>query len=87
MYGHRPSPFRARATFVNVNIRRPPAAAYCICIQVSRKLDVSTPPAALVDAYLSEIAKGYGVPWSPPKPGGDVNDDNTEGGVKVRLPH
>lgn len=47
---------------------------------------MSTPPPALVDAYLSEIAKGYGVPWSPPKPD-DVNDDNAEGGVKVRLPH
>ncbi|PIL31496.1 hypothetical protein GSI_06198 [Ganoderma sinense ZZ0214-1] len=54
--------------------------------RITRKLDVSTPPPALVDAYLSEIAKGYGVPWSPPKPD-DVNDDNAEGGEKVRIPH
>ncbi|KAH9858291.1 DUF292-domain-containing protein [Lenzites betulinus] len=55
--------------------------------RVTRKLDVSTPSSALVDAYLSEIAKGYGVPWSPPKPpsaGGD-DDDGPEGGVKERA--
>lgn len=34
---------------------------------------------ALVDAYLAEIAKGYGVAWTPNKAdGGDG-----EGGVKV----
>lgn len=47
---------------------------------------MATPPPALVDAYLAEIAKGYGVAWSPPRPEGtdDGQDDGPEGGVKVR---
>ncbi len=47
---------------------------------------MATPPSSLVDAYLSEIAKGYGIAWSPPKPEGtdDGQDDGPEGGVKVR---
>ncbi|KAF8713615.1 hypothetical protein RHS03_00450, partial [Rhizoctonia solani] len=36
--------------------------------QVTRKLQVATPSSALVDAYLGEIAKGYGVNWAPPLP-------------------
>lgn len=42
-----------------------------------------TPSAHLVDAYLGEIAKGYGIAWSPP----DVDDGDVggEGGVKVRC--
>lgn len=55
--------------------------------QVTRKLDIATPPPALVDAYLVEIAKGYGVDWSPSKPDEvDSNtqpDDGPEGGTKV----
>jgi hypothetical protein len=31
-----------------------------------KKLALSTPSSELVDAYLFEIAKGYGVNWSPP---------------------
>ncbi|KAI0718913.1 regulator of Vps4 activity in the MVB pathway-domain-containing protein [Cerioporus squamosus] len=58
----------------------------CVSERVTRKLDVSTPPDALVDAYLSEIAKGYGVAWSPPQRDGtdDGQDDGPEGGVKVK---
>ena len=33
-----------------------------------KKLALSTPSPELVDAYLFEIAKGYGVNWSPPIP-------------------
>jgi len=33
-----------------------------------KKLALSTPSSELVDAYLFEIAKGYGVNWSPPTP-------------------
>jgi hypothetical protein len=33
-----------------------------------KKLALSTPSSELVDAYLFEIAKGYGVSWSPPTP-------------------
>ncbi|RPD82145.1 DUF292-domain-containing protein [Lentinus tigrinus ALCF2SS1-7] len=56
----------------------------CVSERVTRKLDIATPPPALVDAYLLEIAKGYGVPWSPPRPEGadDGQDNGPEGGVK-----
>ena len=49
-----------------------------------RKLDVATPAPVLVDAYLAEIAKGYGVDWSPPKPewSDDPPSDGPDGGVK-----
>ncbi|KAI0660562.1 regulator of Vps4 activity in the MVB pathway-domain-containing protein [Cubamyces menziesii] len=40
----------------------------CVSERITRKLDISTPSSALVDAYLTEIAKGYGIAWSPPKP-------------------
>lgn len=41
-----------------------------------KKLTFLTPPDDLVDAYLAEIAKGYGVNWAPePK-----NDDDSVGG-------
>lgn len=45
---------------------------------------VFTPEPALVDAYLAEIAKGYGVKWTPPA-SGDSDDTGGEGGVKVSL--
>ena len=51
--------------------------------QITSKLVTHTPSAVLVDAYLGEIAKGYGVNWTPPKEGNDGDDDG-EGGVKVR---
>ena len=50
-------------------------------VQVTRKLDVSTPSQALVDAYLYEIAKGYGVAWAPRKDDDEAEDG--DGGVKV----
>ncbi|KAI0962331.1 hypothetical protein AcV7_001199 [Taiwanofungus camphoratus] len=51
----------------------------CVSERITRKLVITTPPDSLVDAYLTEIAKGYGVDWSPPgapKP----NDDGDDGG-------
>lgn len=55
-----------------------------LCSQVTNKLTVATPPRELVDAYLGEIAKGYGVDWSPPgAPNCNNQDDGGEGGVKV----
>ncbi len=52
--------------------------------QVTNKLTVATPPRELVDAYLGEIAKGYGVKWTPPGIPKDTDqDDGGEGGVKV----
>ena len=59
--------------------------------QVAKKLVVETPPPTLVNAYLTEIAKGYGVLWSPPEevaedliPSTDDDVDAPDGGVKVR---
>ncbi|EMD42324.1 hypothetical protein CERSUDRAFT_110842 [Gelatoporia subvermispora B] len=38
----------------------------CVNERVLKKLNADMPPASLVDAYLTEIARGYGVKWSPP---------------------
>ncbi|PVF93813.1 DUF292-domain-containing protein [Serendipita vermifera] len=51
----------------------------CVSPRVMRKLTVDTPPAALVEAYLEEIAKGYGVPYTPT----DRGDDGDDGGLKA----
>ncbi|OBZ79385.1 protein IST1 [Grifola frondosa] len=57
----------------------------CVSERVTRKLNISTPPASLVDAYLTEIAKGYGLDWSPlgSQQLDDANDGGPNGGVKV----
>ncbi|CAK9785909.1 DUF292-domain-containing protein [Cutaneotrichosporon oleaginosum] len=41
----------------------PPPA--CVPPRILSKLATYTPPAELVEAYLSEIARGYGVPYAP----------------------
>lgn len=53
-----------------------------------KKLVLSTPSSELVDAYLLEIAKGYGVNWSPPTPlakqgGSDGEPKEAERDAKV----
>lgn len=40
------------------------------------------PSSELVNAYLTEIAKSYGVPWSQPG-SNDAGDGTDEGGAKV----
>ncbi|KAJ7150330.1 regulator of Vps4 activity in the MVB pathway-domain-containing protein [Mycena filopes] len=40
----------------------------CVSDRVMRKLGNGTPSPELVDGYLTEIAKAYGVEWSPPLP-------------------
>ncbi|KAK0481524.1 DUF292-domain-containing protein [Armillaria novae-zelandiae] len=52
--------------------------------RVVRKLDIAMPSPELVNAYLSEIAKAYGVSWmSPNTPSSDDNiDDGSDGDVK-----
>ncbi|KAJ7897308.1 regulator of Vps4 activity in the MVB pathway-domain-containing protein [Mycena olivaceomarginata] len=40
----------------------------CVSDRVMRKLGNATPSTELVDAYLHEIAKAYGVAWAPPLP-------------------
>ncbi|KAI0685089.1 DUF292-domain-containing protein [Cytidiella melzeri] len=49
----------------------------CVSERVTRKLSTLTPSAQLVDAYLGEIAKGYGIPWSPP----DATTEDLDHGV------
>ena len=53
----------------------------CVPARVVSKLGVAQPPAALVDAYLREIARGYHVEWAPPG-GSDSDDDEGGGGLK-----
>ncbi|KAF9469693.1 regulator of Vps4 activity in the MVB pathway-domain-containing protein [Collybia nuda] len=56
----------------------------CVSDRVVRKLGVDTPSAELVDAYLVEIAKGYGIEWVPP--GTKDHNAGTEGGIKESGP-
>ncbi|KAJ7492215.1 regulator of Vps4 activity in the MVB pathway-domain-containing protein [Mycena latifolia] len=57
----------------------------CVSDRVVRKLGNATPSAELVDAYLSEIAKAYGVEWSPPLAYAEsgASDEAPEGGSKT----
>ncbi|KAI5120800.1 hypothetical protein M0805_002427 [Coniferiporia weirii] len=55
----------------------------CVSERVTKKLEYKTPPQELVDAYLGEIAKGYGVVWTP-EPKDDDSDDG--GGLKESVP-
>jgi len=50
--------------------------------RVSRKLTIATPSAELVDAYLTEIAKAYGVKWSPVPTSTVDNHDGPDGETK-----
>ena len=45
-------------------------------------MTVATPTTELVDAYLTEIAKAYGVKWAP-KPLTARHGDGSDGGSKV----
>lgn len=55
----------------------------CGMLKVVRKLDISTPSPELVDAYLAEITKAYGVQWTLPGENNTSTDDEPDGGVKV----
>lgn len=48
--------------------------------RVAKKLEAKTPSEELVDAYLGEIARFYGVPFGAPK-AADDDDDEPSGGV------
>ena len=55
--------------------------------RVERKLRVETPKPELVDAYLTEIARFYGVPYGDPEPAQDEDDDDEpSGGVAEENP-
>jgi hypothetical protein len=51
--------------------------------RVVKKLKVETPSTELVDAYLTEIARFYGVPFGETKTAADDEDDDDEpsGGI------
>ncbi|KAF1963785.1 DUF292-domain-containing protein [Byssothecium circinans] len=49
--------------------------------RVIKKLMVETPKPELVDAYLTEIARFYGVPFGEATPEPDDDDDDASGGV------
>jgi vacuolar protein sorting-associated protein IST1 len=44
------------------------------------KLKLNMPSVELVDAYLYEIAKGYGVKWAPPSSRPNVEGTNDDSG-------
>jgi len=61
-------------------------------LKVARKIEVKTPSADLVNAYMGEIAKAYSVAWEAPQSTSKESDDNSnsgnghgDGGVKVRF--
>jgi len=49
----------------------------CVSERVMKKITNNMPSANLVEAYLTEIAKGYGVQWNPnlKQAGGDQSDE------------
>jgi vacuolar protein sorting-associated protein IST1 len=53
---------------------------------VTRKLSIETPPDTLIEAYMEEIARGYGVPYIPRLPMDDDSGDGPGGGLAVRNP-
>ncbi|KAG8810138.1 hypothetical protein FRC17_003076 [Serendipita sp. 399] len=55
----------------------------CVTPRVMRKLVVDTPPSVLVEAYIEEIARGYGVPYVPIDK--DDDDDDGGGGLAVQA--
>lgn len=56
--------------------------------RVVKKLKVETPKEELVDAYLAEIARFYGVPFGESKAAeGDDDDDEPSGGDAVPEPN
>ncbi|KAJ7116792.1 regulator of Vps4 activity in the MVB pathway-domain-containing protein [Mycena crocata] len=56
----------------------------CVSDRVVRKLGNATPSADLVDAYLNEIAKAYGVAWAPPPAYAEnADEDEVDGGSKA----
>ncbi|KAF5392465.1 hypothetical protein D9757_002242 [Collybiopsis confluens] len=58
----------------------------CVSDRVVGKLNAATPSSELVDAYLTEITKAYGVAWTP-KDGGDGPEGNVkEAAAKSDIP-
>ncbi|THG96947.1 hypothetical protein EW026_g4975 [Hermanssonia centrifuga] len=54
----------------------------CVTERVTKKISTDTPSSQLVDAYLGEIAKGYGINWTPALPSHDDDNSGNDDGVK-----
>ncbi|KAL0576873.1 Vacuolar protein sorting-associated protein ist1 [Marasmius crinis-equi] len=56
--------------------------------RVARKLEVITPTAELVDGYMAEIARGYGIAYNPTTSSGSGSQDDSGGtsGGDVKEP-
>ncbi|KIY73445.1 DUF292-domain-containing protein [Cylindrobasidium torrendii FP15055 ss-10] len=50
--------------------------------RVVNKLDLTTPPKELVDGYLKEITRSYGVPWAPE--GTELAEDDAKDGNEAK---
>lgn len=53
--------------------------------RVAKKLEAKTPSEELVDAYLSEIARFYGVPFGARKASSSDDDDEPSGGIAEEI--
>ena len=61
--------------------------------RIVSKVAIYVPPQELVDAYLEEIAKGYGLAWRAPASletdskgtAEEDNDSGPEGGVGIKV--
>ncbi|KAI3622582.1 hypothetical protein WG66_015912 [Moniliophthora roreri] len=51
----------------------------CVSDRVVRKLEVLTPSPELVDAYMAEIAKAYGVDYTPGMPKSQASENDGKG--------
>lgn len=51
----------------------------CVSDRVVKKLAVEMPGGDLVDAYLTEIARGYGIHWAPSRKAETVDEDGSIG--------
>lgn len=54
-------------------------------MQIVKKIVTEQPPATLIDAYLVEITKAYGVPYVSSFPPQDDEDKGGDGGLAVRF--
>ena len=52
----------------------------CVNKRITNKLLIKQPSATLVDQYLGEICKAYGIDWSSDHSEGNESKDDDDGG-------